>query len=579
MSVAREEPKFASDQKKNYKYSDELKMVDEGDGRRSSFQIDDGEDEEEDDDATVRKRNSSKPLDLQGVEISPREIVKITSIVSLGGILSGYHLAVTGVALPALKIDLSLTSAATETVTGCLYLGGALGCLLGGVICDYFGRKFSIVIVAYLYAIGIIVTSVAGSFQMLVYGRIITGFATTYSSVANVAYLTEIAPKGFRGAMVSGNELFKCVGTLAAYSIGYALARDDEEGDTEGVRSEWRIMFGCSGIVAFVQIFLFWRLPESVVWKENAERMRHENSRPLDFESMEDVTLTDAFVSHLNNLIHKVLWNDSVALTVNVQYYKRAFFIVTFLAVAQQTCGHVNILTYQPDIFAEIIGFSSYEEQGNSKILFPILIIALMKIIISGWVVWEVDTGIGRRKLLVYGQITILFSLFCEILAFSGVEQINQLSIPQKVFAMVGTAGVVVGYATSYGPLFYVMSSEIFPTSIRGRMLGLNEAITSTVAYFISFTFLTGQDTLSPAAPYVFYFIWASWALFFAAVAVPDTGVTTPYTDDCNDLKLIDAEMKKLWLWRPTSMYQEVNEEPTLYPAILRTKDSTRNLV
>jgi len=202
-----------------------------------------------------------------------------------------------------------------------------------------------------------------------------------------------------------------------------------------------------------------------------------------------------------------------------------------------------------------------------------------MKIIIAAWVVWEVDTGIGRRKLLVYGQITILFSLFCEILAFSGVEQINQLSIPQKVFAMVGTAGVVVGYATSYGPLFYVMSSEIFPTSIRGRMLGLNEAITSTVAYFISFTFLTGQDTLSPAAPYAFYFIWASWALFFAAVAVPDTGVTTPYTDDCNDLKLIDAEMKKLWLWRPTSMYQEVNEEPTLYPAILRTKDSIRNLV
>mmetsp|Transcript_30074 Transcript_30074/g.36722 ORF Transcript_30074/g.36722 Transcript_30074/m.36722 type:complete len:722 (+) Transcript_30074:45-2210(+) len=532
-------------------------------------------------------------------------ILYLTFVTTLGGILSGYHLAITGMALPSLTHTLHLQSAQSETIAGTLFLGGAFGCIFGGTLCDYFGRKRSILIVDGIFLLGGIIASAASTLAGVVLGRIVTGFAMTYSAVANVAYLTEMAPSDNRGGMVSANELSTSVGVLVAYIVGYAVAREEEEGYIEEVKNEWRIMFGCPGLLALLQCQLMWNMPESKVWEET-KRMKREklnskggDSRMLLYSKDDEYGLNrvdvdggenwleteqvheqkerdgDGLTAYLDYIIRKSSENETSLPDVSPIFYKRAVIVTMFMSVAQQTCGHVNILNFAPDIFAEVIGFTHEEEEGNSTILVPILFLGGMKLIITAWVIWEVDTGLGRRKLLLFGLSIIAFSLFLLICAFAGVPTTDTpLTLSQKILTIIGTAGVVIGYAASYGPLTYVITSELFPACIRGRALGFSEVVTSTCAYFISYTFLTGQEMFSPVAPYVLYFFSALWSLIFAIIAVPDTGVVTFETgpegaekqedhEDIDenevDLEEVEKEMERMWLWRPKPVRKGFN--------------------
>lgn len=56
-------------------------------------------------------------------------------------------------------------------------------------------------------------------------GRFIVGLAVSVSAVADVSYLAEVAPKAFRGGMVSCNELAISLGMLAAFMAGHALRK------------------------------------------------------------------------------------------------------------------------------------------------------------------------------------------------------------------------------------------------------------------------------------------------------------------------------------------------------------------
>jgi len=63
---------------------------------------------------------------------------------SLGGVLFGYDLGVIAGALPPLSAYFQLTPSQEEWVVSLLYFGGGVGAASGGFLCDWFGRKFSI---------------------------------------------------------------------------------------------------------------------------------------------------------------------------------------------------------------------------------------------------------------------------------------------------------------------------------------------------------------------------------------------------------------------------------------------------
>jgi len=71
-------------------------------------------------------------------------VVEIAVIASLGGVLFGYDSGCIAGALPQIEESLALTSSQSEWVVSTLHVGACFGAVVGGVICDSFGRRRTI---------------------------------------------------------------------------------------------------------------------------------------------------------------------------------------------------------------------------------------------------------------------------------------------------------------------------------------------------------------------------------------------------------------------------------------------------
>lgn len=234
---------------------------------------------------------------------------------------------------------------------------------------------------------------------------------------------------------------------------------------------------------------------------------------------------------------------------ISPTYYYQSIVIILYLALAQQFCGHINILNFAPDIFAQAMGYDDAEaEHNDAQSLIPMLFLGSIKFIVTAWVVWEVDTGIGRRPLYILGVAFICFGLFLLICAFAGETDFSRMTTAQEVTTVLGVASVVIGYAASFGPLTWLVTAELFPASVRGRALGYSEVVTMASAWLVSYTYLSGQDILGPAVPFAFYFVCTMITLLFIIIAVPDTGSASTSADD-SDLSIMEYEMSQMWLW------------------------------
>eukprot|EP00957_Ditylum_brightwellii_P185014 14089376-Ditylum_brightwellii.AAC.1 len=132
--------------------------------------------------------------------------IRAAATASLGGVLFGYDLGVISGALPSLTFSFNLTAEEVESAVAFLYIGSILGSLLGGYICDKFGRRTGIILTDVLFILGAVVLAGAPTYGAVLLGRVLVGVAVSISAIADVAYLTEISSEGHRGALVSCNE-------------------------------------------------------------------------------------------------------------------------------------------------------------------------------------------------------------------------------------------------------------------------------------------------------------------------------------------------------------------------------------
>lgn len=524
-------------------------------------------------------------------------VMKVTGIASLGGVLFGYDLGVISTALPQLTQAFDLNSTQQELVVAILYLGGGLGAAVGGSLCDAAGRKRAILWTDCLFLIGAFVLFAAPSLHFILVGRVIVGFAIAVSGIADVSYLHEIAPIQWRGAIVSVNEACISLGFLLAFAVGSTLSGEDND-------SGWRIMFGVSGAVALAQLIGMWNMPESPIWLQ--QQGRHEESEAAlrkirsgnssvfaegdsagnnnrrntrgspprsgnvstSYEavsspdtSFEDIlaTITPATgpystgilgrCSHCCSQLVYLLQQFRIFVATTVQSYRRQAYIAIFMSVTQQFCGQTNVLSYAPLIFASVAGGDDASSlsfvRGGAT-----LSIGLVKFAVTVLVIWKIET-IGRRFLLLTGMATIAAGLLLLIIAFGGTQVETQQNGQATAvddegagfyFALPGVLLVVSGYSMSFGPLTWLLTSELFPAEIRGRALGANTIVTYLCAAFVTSTFLSSQELFGSTFVFGFYLIVTCLGFLFAYTAIPDTGEKT--------VEEIEYDLKGMLWWK-----------------------------
>lgn len=484
-------------------------------------------------------------------------IIKVTAIASLGGVLFGYDMGAVAGALPQLAETFDLEDSQKEWVVSILYLGGGVGACVGGALCDWGGRQRTILGTDIVFILGATWLYFANSYAHVLLGRFVVGVGVAVSGIADVSYLSEVAPSEWRGAIVSVNEACISLGFLLAYVAGYAYQLAENE--------EWRIIFGWAGVVALVQLLGMWSMPESPVWlaeqgrmeesrrawqqinhghspveEQNDEPLQAENNEPNIYQHakpLEHDPASQSIPSEDSSRTWVTLVQHSQALMLTLSRYRRQIYIAIFLAITQQLCGQTNVLNYAPFIFAEAAG----EEDPPA---WSTLAIGFVKFFVTVLVILRIEFW-GRRTLLIGGMALISIGLFALIVAFGGSgNDPDSWSTNLRSFelALPGVLLVVCGYSISFGPLTWLLTSELFPTDIRGRALGALTIVTYLVASFVTRTFLSAQSALGPSKVFALYCIINTGGIIFAWLAIPDTAEKSA--------EEVEAALPRMWWWR-----------------------------
>ncbi|KAM7326856.1 hypothetical protein ACRRTK_013223 [Alexandromys fortis] len=182
----------------------------------------------------------------------PPVLLLCASVSLLGGLTFGYELAVISGALLPLQLDFGLSCLEQELLVGSLLLGALLASLFGGFLIDCYGRKRTILGSNVVLLAGSLILGLAGSLSWLLLGRLSVGFAISLSSMACCIYVSELVGPRQRGVLVSLYEVGITVGILLSYALNYVLA---------GIPWGWRHMFGWAAAPALLQSLALLFLP------------------------------------------------------------------------------------------------------------------------------------------------------------------------------------------------------------------------------------------------------------------------------------------------------------------------------
>ena len=185
---------------------------------------------------------------------------------------------------------------------------------------------------------------------------------------------------------------------------------------------------------------------------------------------------------------------------------KTVIILGILLSVFQQFVGINVALYYAPRIF---------ESMGAAKdaSMLQTIIMGLINVIFTIVAIITVDKW-GRKPLLISGSIGMAVGMIAiSILAFNNVIGISTL-----VFIIIYTAS----FMMSWGPICWVLISEIFPNKIRGQAIAISVAAQWAANFFISSTYPPMME-FNSGGTYLFYGLMSVLSAFFVWKMVPET--------------------------------------------------------
>lgn len=149
--------------------------------------------------------------------------------------------------------------------------GAAIGALIGGYLCDKYGRKFIYTYDLLAYMVGVFLIAISFNFPLLIIGTIITGVAVGAGVPASWTYIAEEAPHKKRAAHVGTAQLAWSIGPAVTFLLAVLLAPLGLLGS--------RLIFVHLLIIAFITWYIRQGLSESKIWKEGKAREEEDRDR------------------------------------------------------------------------------------------------------------------------------------------------------------------------------------------------------------------------------------------------------------------------------------------------------------
>ena len=403
----------------------------------------------------------------------------ICVVANLGGLLVGLHLAVfSGILeMPSFTISFQADDATTKSViTTVLVVGAMLGSLAAGPITDTFGRRPALISTAGLFAFSTLLTAVASSVPVVVVGRFIAGLGYALANVVCPMYTAELSPTALRGILVNIYQLLITVGILVAQISNAYFWKS----------GPWNAPLYIALFPALLMIVLVWLIvPESPVWSQAQLQNGDVETRSRE----ENVSLMNLF-------------KDAQA--------RKRLLIGAGISASQQTTGINAVIFFGPALVADVLGM-----HGSNGPFLAACAVGLMNVLATIASLFIVER-FGRRQLLLAAGAPMVSSLFIlGMMRFSFIPVSNLLGVG-ALLTFIAT------FATTYGPLTFIVCAEIFPTKYKGAGMGVCSAILFVCALIVGATFLPLLNVLQGGI-YLAYAGCVAASTVFVWKMVPET--------------------------------------------------------
>jgi sugar porter (SP) family MFS transporter len=372
---------------------------------------------------------------------------------------------------------------------------------------------------AAMFLISAIGTTVPPDIVTFIVFRFLGGVGIGIASITTPMYIAELTPAHLRGRMVAANQIAIAGGIAAAalvnYFIAHALGDPSQPRVQEWlIHSGWRWMFAAGILPSALFGLLLLAIPESPRWlieqKRETQatgilaRIGGQGFAETEFRGIQ------AAISQ-----ERGTWSEVFSPALRLP-----LLLGIALAVLQQVTG-INAFLYFGTTIFKTLSKSANVDAGllqqmvinGAGALFTLVAIA------------TVDR-LGRRPLMIVGTAGMGLSLAAMGMLAHLAADPDAVGHLMLVFILV----YIACFGLSVGPVTWVLLSEIYPTAIRGRALGLATFFLWVADYAVtqSFTLMNAENSwlvrqFNHAFPFYVYAGFCAVLVLLVVRWVPET--------------------------------------------------------
>ncbi|KAI8889435.1 general substrate transporter [Backusella circina FSU 941] len=459
-------------------------------------------------------------------------IYSLVFCVCISGFLFGYDTGVISGALGPLQNDFIMTTRQKEWIVG----GTTFGAIFGG----FFAGFPLVLCAASIFTIGSIMLAGAKSYSVLLSGRLVVGLGVGIASMVVPVYVSEMAPKDIRGRLTTLNTLTITAGQVIAYIVNIIYS--------ETVNG-WRYMFGIGAIPAIIQLVVMPFMPESP--RRLVAQGQLTEARTV-LKKIYGGGTSNEFIEQEIESIQEDMYTSSQGHYGDLLKPQnlKPLAIACVLQAAQQLSGFNSAMYYAATIL-QMAGFRNHQDSTLVA-----LIVSITNMVFTMVAVTIIDKT-GRRRILILTMIAMVGALIALGSAFG----VQQGFIPKQDTCLAYTSncarcvmddqcgwpihgdscvplldhdpsdiyggstgcpsrssdGVitfsllfslfayVASYALGLGYVPWIIQSELFSLSVRGKANGIATATNWICNLIVASTFLTMTNAVSAAGTFWVY--------------------------------------------------------------------------
>jgi len=428
-----------------------------------------------------------------------RTVYLLTAVAALGGLLFGYDTAVISGAIGFLKIKFQLSAAMTGWAASSAIFGCIFGAMAAGWLSDKFGRKQVLLGTAVLFAVSAIGAAMPENLTQFTIFRFIGGLGIGAASMVSPLYITELAPARIRGRLVSYYQLAIVIGILVIFFVNSLIQNAGDE--TWNIEYGWRYMMASGVIPAILFLVALFFVPESPRWLTKEGRDDDALKILIGINGTEQANI---ILEEVKATLHE---EQGTLRELFTGRFQKAVWVGIFLAVFSQIQGINAIMYYAPEIFKAV-------GAGTEAAFQQTVIIGLINLLFTFVAIYWVDRR-GRKSLLLLGGAGMAISLM--MVGFSFYFGWTGYGLLLFILLYIGS------FAASYGPVTWVVISEIFPIKMRGVAMSVATFALWVAVYLVTQLFPMMLEMVGPAGTFWIFGAMALLSFGFVWARVPET--------------------------------------------------------